>query len=94
MISTQLATGRRDDHMLQASESLFDRAVTAGWDDRHGGLAYTVDWTGAPANPAHYWWPIAEGIATSAYLLRVTGRDIYEIWYRRFWEFAATPAVC
>ncbi len=93
VICTQLATGRRDDHMLHASESLFDRAVTAGWDDRHGGLAYTVDWTGAPANPDHYWWPIAEGIATSAYLLRVTGRDIYEIWYRRFWEFAATHLI-
>ena len=92
-ICTGLAAGQRDDRLLAAAEALFDRAVTLGWEQRHGGLAYTVDWTGAAANPDHYWWPIAEGIATSAYLLRVTGREIYETWYRRFWEFAATHLV-
>ncbi len=87
------ATGQSDERWVQASAALFARAVELGWDARHGGLAYTLDWDGAPANPDHYWWPVAEGIGTAAYLLRVTGDEIYETWYRRFWEYAATHLI-
>jgi sulfoquinovose isomerase len=94
VICAGLATDRLDDDwFLEASEAMFGRAVDVGWDRDHGGLAYTVDWNGAPANPDHYWWPVAEGIATSAYLLRVTGREVYEHWYRTFWEYAATHLI-
>jgi sulfoquinovose isomerase len=90
VVCAALATGRLEgDWFLEASEAMFDRGVAVGWDATHGGLAYTVDWNGAPANPDHYWWPVAEGIATSSYLLRVTGRERYEAWYRNFWEYAA-----
>jgi mannose/cellobiose epimerase-like protein (N-acyl-D-glucosamine 2-epimerase family) len=93
VLCTQIATGQRDERSVEASEALFERAVDLGWDKRHGGLAYTLDWNGAPANPDHYWWPVAEGIGTAAYLLRVTGREVYEMWYRRFWEYAATHLI-
>ena len=89
----RLATGRLEDWFVDASESMFGRGVNVGWDRDHGGLVYTVDWNGAPANPDHYWWPVAEGIATSSYLLRVTGRRAYEGWYRTFWDYAATHLV-
>jgi len=89
VICAGLATGRLDDWYIEAPEAMFELAVSVGWDTRHGGLAYTVDWDGTPANPDHYWWPVAEGIATSAYLLRVTGRARYEDWYRAFWDYAA-----
>ncbi|HET9123985.1 MAG TPA: AGE family epimerase/isomerase, partial [Solirubrobacteraceae bacterium] len=71
---------------LEAAESLFARAVRDGWDREHGGLWYTVDWDGRPMNSDHYWWPVAEGIQTSATLLQHTGRPLYEEWYRRLWE--------
>jgi sulfoquinovose isomerase len=74
---------------LEAAESLFARAVRDGWDREHGGLWYTVDWDGSPVNCDHYWWPVAEGIQTSASLLQHTGNPLYEEWYRRLWEFAA-----
>jgi mannose/cellobiose epimerase-like protein (N-acyl-D-glucosamine 2-epimerase family) len=74
---------------LEAAEALFARAVRDGWDSEHGGLWYTVDWHGGPVNTDHYWWPVAEGIQTSATLLQYTGRPVYEEWYRRLWEFAA-----
>ena len=89
VVSAGLATGRLDDWCLDAAEALFERAVTVGWDQDHGGLAYTVGWDGKPANPDHYWWPVAEGIAAASYLFRLTGRAVYEGWYRRFWEYAA-----
>ncbi len=93
VVCAGVATGRLDEWFLEASEAMFDRGVSVGWDRRKGGLAYTVDWNGAAANPDHYWWPVAEGIATSAYLVRLTGRDTYENWYRTFWEYAATHLI-
>jgi mannose/cellobiose epimerase-like protein (N-acyl-D-glucosamine 2-epimerase family) len=89
VVSAGVATGSSDPWFVEAAEALFERAVAVGWDERHGGLVYTVDWDGKPANADHYWWPIAEGIGAAAYLLRLTGRDFYERWYRRFWEFSA-----
>jgi sulfoquinovose isomerase len=93
VICARIATGRVDDWFLEAAEALFQRGVSVGWDGEHGGLAYTVGWDGAPANPDHYWWPIAEGIATSSYLERVTGGERYEDWYRMFWEYAAAHLI-
>jgi mannose/cellobiose epimerase-like protein (N-acyl-D-glucosamine 2-epimerase family) len=93
VVCVGLAGGDLSDALIALSESMFARAVDVGWDAEHGGLAYTVDWSGTPANRDHYWWPVAEGIATSAYLLRVTGLEIYETWYRRFWEYAATHLI-
>jgi sulfoquinovose isomerase len=89
VVSAGLATGSNDPWYLEAAEALFQRAVAVGWDERHGGLAYTVDWDGKPANADHYWWPVTEAIGASSYLLRLTGRECYERWYRRFWEFSA-----
>ncbi len=89
VLGVWLATGRADDWCVPAAEALFARAVGVGWDDRHGGLAYTVGWDGAPANDDHYWWPVAEGIAAAAVLSELTGDPGYEAWYRRLWEYAA-----
>lgn len=90
VVSVGMATGGlADGWYLPAAESLFERAVSVGWDRDHGGLAYTVDWDGTPANPDHYWWSVAEGIGAASYLLRLTGDRRYEEWYRRFWDYAA-----
>lgn len=93
VLSAGLATGGIDGWYREAAEALFERAVAVGWDDRHRGLAYTVDWDGKPANPDHYCWPVAEGIGASAYLLRLTGHDGYETWYRRFWEYTSSVLI-
>jgi len=94
VISVGIATGDLSGGwFLPAAESLFERAVAVGWDRRHGGLAYTVDWDGASANPDHYWWPVAEGIGAASYLLRLTGDRRYEEWYRRFWDYASAVLI-
>ena len=92
-LAVQLASGTSDARLLEVSEALFGRAVALGWSDEVGGLPYTVNWDGTTANPDHYFWPVAEGIATSSYLFRITGNPVYETWYRRFWEFAATHLI-
>jgi len=93
VLATGIASGALSDRLIEMAEAMFARGVGAGWDEQGGGLVYTVDWDGRPVNTDHYWWPIAEGIATSSYLARVTGKPDYETWYRRFWEFAATNLI-
>lgn len=92
-LSAWIATGRRDEWMRECARELFSRALEVGWDDEHGGLSYTVDFDGGQANPDHYWWPVAEGIAASSFLLQLEGEPIYEQWYRKLWEFAGAHLV-
>jgi mannose/cellobiose epimerase-like protein (N-acyl-D-glucosamine 2-epimerase family) len=88
-----IATGKHDAWMPQAAVELFAKAVLLGWDGEHGGLSFTVDWDGSPANPDHYWWPVAEGISASAFLLQLTAEPVYEDWYRKFWDFAGAHLI-
>jgi len=87
-MSIWLASGKTHAWLPECASALFSTAVRVGWDDEHGGLSYTVGFDGRPANPDHYWWPIAEGIAASAFLAQLTGDESYEQWYRRMWDFA------
>lgn len=77
----------------EAARGLFARAVEVGWDAARGGLVYTVDFDGGRANPHRYWWPIAEGIAASAVHAETEPGGAYEVWYRRFWDFAAAHLI-
>lgn len=90
VLNAGLASGELSGSLVEMSQAMFARGVGAGWDRGWGGIVYTVDWDGTPFNRDRYWWPIAEGIATSSYLLRITSDPVYETWYRRFWDFAAS----
>lgn len=79
----------REEWTREAAIALFDTAVTVGWDAARGGVAYTVDFDGAPANPDQYWWSLTEAIAAAAALAQITGDARYESWYRTFWDHAA-----
>ncbi len=93
LVSTWIATGEQHGWLREAATAMFERAVEVGWDDDHGGLSYTVDFDGSPANPDHYWWPVAEGIGASAFLLQLSGDVRYESWYRKFWDFAGSHLI-
>jgi sulfoquinovose isomerase len=91
--STWVATDGHDGWVRHAAGQLFQRAVDVGWDNEHGGLSYTVEFDGSPANPDHYWWPVAEGIGASAFLAQLSGDALYEKWYRKFWDFAGAHLI-
>jgi mannose/cellobiose epimerase-like protein (N-acyl-D-glucosamine 2-epimerase family) len=88
VLGVAAATNDSDSWYLPAAEALFGRAVRDGWDP-DGGFYYTLGWDGRPANPDRYWWPVAEGIGASLYLARLTGKPLYERWYRCLWDYAA-----
>jgi sulfoquinovose isomerase len=80
---------RRLDWLPQAAAQLFKQAVGQGWDDERGGLYYTLEYSGRARVRDRLWWPICEGIGAAHFLGALDGAGISEIWYRRFWDFAA-----
>lgn len=76
------------DWLLVRAQSLFDYAVTTGWDAEHGGFYYSVDRTDDPIVGDKYGWPVAEAIGAAAALYERTGDEAYLEVYDRFWEYA------
>ncbi|MES5483327.1 AGE family epimerase/isomerase [Bradyrhizobium sp. INPA03-11B] len=74
--------------LLEAAQGLFDRAVTDGWAEP-GGFVYTTDHQGKAVTDRRLHWVVTEAIGAAAALHEATGKDVYEIWYRRIWDFAA-----
>jgi len=81
--------GRRHDWIPEAARLLFANAVAEGWDQRHGGFYYTLDWHSRPQVKRRLFWPQAEGVGAAAFLNAIDGGDGYESWYRRIWDFIA-----
>ena len=80
---------RRLDWLPEAAAQLFTQAVTQGWDAERGGLYYTLEYDGAPRVRDRLWWPICEGVGAAHFLGRLEQGGECELWYRRFWDFAA-----
>ncbi len=72
-----------------AARGLFAQGMALGWDARHGGLFYTLDWNDRPDKRMKLWWPLCEAIG-AAHVLAQTNCDdgVYEAAYRRLWTFA------
>ena len=78
------------DWLVEAADRLSRRALDGGWAaDGRPGLVYTVDWDGTPVADVRLHWPVCEGIQATAALLRRTGDQHWEGWYRRLWDHAA-----
>ncbi|MBT9382653.1 AGE family epimerase/isomerase [Pseudooceanicola sp. CBS1P-1] len=73
--------------LTEAAEALFTRAMAEAWRPE-GGLAYTLDWSGAVSRDWRFWWPCAEAIAAAATLFRHTGDSGYDAWHQRLLEHA------
>ncbi|WP_062377935.1 AGE family epimerase/isomerase [Demequina pelophila] len=79
----------RDSGFRQAAVSLYDRAVTDGWDaDGAPGFVYTTDWTGHPVVRQRMHWVVAEAIGAAEALSRATGEARYAADVERWWDYA------
>lgn len=79
--------GRPDSGAPDRAAQLVDRALADAWLPE-GGLAYTLDDSGAVAVRNRYWWPVTEAIGALAALQKIAPSDAREGWYRRLWRFA------
>jgi len=76
------------DWLVEDARQLFAAAVRLGWQvDGAEGIVYTVDWQHRPVVRERLHWTLAEAAAAAGALLRLTGEDIYEHWYRTFWDY-------
>lgn len=75
--------------MLEDATSLFDAAVTEGWEvDGAPGFVYTVDWQGRPVVRERMHWVLCEALGAAAALHAVTGDPRFDEWYRTWWDYA------
>jgi len=75
--------------MPEASAGLFRNAVTTGWDNRHGGFFYNLDWNDVPDMRHKLWWPACEGAAAASWLIAHQPGAFHETWYRAIWDVIA-----
>ncbi|WP_331232839.1 AGE family epimerase/isomerase [Natronorarus salvus] len=81
-----LAEHREEQWFVLRARELFDAAIDLGWDERCGGLSYTVEASGEPIVAAKYGWVHAEAIGASALLADHDDSDLR--WYDRLWAYA------
>ena len=70
------------------AQKLFEQNCRYGWDvDGAPGIVYTLDWNNQAVVRHRLHWTHAEASAAASALLKRTGDDQYETWYRLFWDF-------
>jgi mannose/cellobiose epimerase-like protein (N-acyl-D-glucosamine 2-epimerase family) len=76
------------------AQKLFESNCLHGWEvDGAPGIVYTLDWDNRPVVRHRLHWTHAEASAAASALLKRTGEQQYETWYRRFWEFSETRLI-
>lgn len=70
------------------AQKLFEQNCRYGWDvDGAPGIVYTLDWNNEAVVRHRLHWTHAEASAAASALLKRTGDEQYETWYRLFWDF-------
>jgi len=79
---------KRLEWLPDAARQLFHQSIDLGWDQKHGGFFYTLDWENRPALRQKLWWPVNEAIGAAAWLTAFHPDAYFEGWYRKLWGFA------
>ncbi|MCO4785811.1 MAG: AGE family epimerase/isomerase [Marinomonas atlantica] len=78
-----------DKWLKERARSLFDQAVSKGWDDEFGGLVYGFapdTWVFSDAQK--YFWVQAEAIAAAYRLYQTSQEPVYLQWYNKLWQYS------
>ncbi len=80
--------------MLIDAQKLFESNCLHGWEvDGAPGIVYTLDWDKRPVVRQRLHWTHCEASAAASALLKRTGEQRYESWYRCFWEFSESRLI-
>ena len=86
------AARTNDPSLVEKAETIFNWAITAGWDKEYGGLLYFVDCLGNPPEAYEHdmklWWPHDEILIASLMLYRDTGKQEYLDWFYKTLEYS------
>lgn len=88
----QEAQYRGDKKLLEFAEVVFNDAIKNGWDEEYKGILYFKDCLGKPVEAYEHdmklWWPHNEGINASLLLYKLTGKKVYEDWFKKITKYA------
>ena len=83
----EFARQERDKALHAEAVSMFDDAITHGWDQEYGGLLYFIDCLGKPPEAYEHdmklWWPHNEILIASLMIYRDTGDEKYLDYFRK-----------
>ncbi len=86
------AARTNDPSLVEKAETIFNWAITAGWDKEYGGLLYFVDCLGNPPEAYEHdmklWWPHDEILIASLMLYRDTGKQEYLDWFYKTLDYS------
>ena len=86
------AARTNDAALVEKAETIFNWAITAGWDNEYGGLLYFVDCLGNPPEAYEHdmklWWPHDEILISSLMLYRDTGKQEYLDWFYKTLDYS------
>ena len=86
------AARTNDPSLVEKAETIFNWAITAGWDKEYGGLLYFVDCLGNPQEAYEHdmklWWPHDEILIASLMLYRDTGKQEYLDWFYKTLDYS------
>lgn len=74
--------------LVKRAQALFDAALNAAWDDKHGGICYGFAPDMSVCDGEKYFWVQAETISCAAYLYQATGDEKYQQWYDKIWQYS------
>jgi mannose/cellobiose epimerase-like protein (N-acyl-D-glucosamine 2-epimerase family) len=89
LIQLHALGGKRLDWAPRAARELFAQSMRLGWDAKHGGFFYTLDWSDRPDKRLKLWWPHAEGVGAAHMLGEHFLEPAFETEYRKIWDFVA-----
>ena len=72
---------------LETAKTLYQAAMTKGWDQDFGGLVYGYAPDGSFADVHKHFWVQSEAIAAAWRLYSVTGEEAYRKDYARLWQY-------
>lgn len=78
---------RPDPKWIAAAKSLYDKALSSGWDKAHGGIVYGVAPDGRVCVHEKYFWVQAESFAAAWRLYRAAGDERYLSDYNKIWTW-------
>ncbi|ATU73048.1 Putative sugar isomerase yihS [Gluconacetobacter sp. SXCC-1] len=95
LLRLEAALLRADGHappwLVEDAIELFHSGMNNGWQrDGAPGLLYTIDWARRPVVHNRPHWCQAEAMTAAAALLKRTGHQRYEHWYRTIWDYIDT----
>ena len=79
---------RPDPKWLPRAKALYDAALSAGWDETHGGLVYGLAPDGSICSDQKHFWVQAETFAAAWRLYKRTQDETYLEDYWRIWQWS------